>query len=729
MGSRLKVLLAVFGFGLLAMPAWAQNSAPTLNDAIAGYESAAHQSFQGLATDWSSHHVVYSKPAPGSDTESTILQDSRYWAQQIRRSQAESDVSAEPDADDAQADVASQSDFANKAKGKKSKGKKHKNTLKRDWSVNLGTGATVGDEMYPATFTAGASVSCTNDFAVYNTTLAGSATHPSIAAFVNIYSSCAGSPPPTTFWSYNTGGTIVTSPVLSSDGKQVAFVQTVGGTTANLVLLKWKASTGTLAAPATPTAVTAANYRTCTTPCMTSFAFSGAPNDTNSAPFYTSNSEESIYVGDNAGKLHKFINLFSISTPEEVQTRTVTDGHTTNGSAVITSATAIFSPSDVGDSVTVTNFVAGTKILTFTSPTQVTLTNNASGTTMTASVAITSPWPVTVHNATVLSSPVADSNTRNIFVGDAGGQLSYVRDLGSTTGACSPLPCLGTTTIAQGGSIVDGPLLDVSTQRVFWFNGLAVSGANNGIVEQTDETLASPQILTGVGGSGVGSNMHAGAFDNTYFNSSSPSIAGFLYLCGKRNTNRDHPSLYRVGFSGTGVMNTTPDGGANAFLVELATPSGEECSPVTELNNNGTDRLFVSVQNNNTAAQCLAGGCITSFIVTNWQKTTAYPLNFQIVDTNHHLETVTTAGTSGGSQPAWPGGTGSVTVDGTVHWTSALYTSNSGLDESGGTSGIVVDNVLGSGGSQVYFTPLADQACTTGGTGGCAIQASQAGLN
>src|SRR5580700_4747508 len=107
MGSRLKVLLAAFVFGLLAMPAWAQNSAPTLNDAISGYESAAHQSFQGLATDWSSHHVVYSKPAPGSDTESTILQDPRYWTQQIRRSQAESaesDVSAEPDADDAQAD-------------------------------------------------------------------------------------------------------------------------------------------------------------------------------------------------------------------------------------------------------------------------------------------------------------------------------------------------------------------------------------------------------------------------------------------------------------------------------------------------------------------------------------------------------------------------------------------------------------------------------------------------
>jgi hypothetical protein len=49
----------------------------------------------------------------------------------------------------------------------------------------------------------------------------------------------------------------------------------------------------------------------------------------------------------------------------------------------------------------------------------------------------------------------------------------------------------------------------------------------------------------------------------------------------------------------------------------------------------------------------------------------------------------------------------------------------------GGTSGIIIDNSSSDGGaSQVYFTPLADQACTTaGGSGGCAIQASQSALD
>jgi hypothetical protein len=51
----------------------------------------------------------------------------------------------------------------------------------------------------------------------------------------------------------------------------------------------------------------------------------------------------------------------------------------------------------------------------------------------------------------------------------------------------------------------------------------------------------------------------------------------------------------------------------------------------------------------------------------------------------------------------------------------------------GGASGVVLDNTVGAGtlagASQVYFTPLGNQACTTsGGNGGCAIQASQSSL-
>jgi len=51
------------------------------------------------------------------------------------------------------------------------------------------------------------------------------------------------------------------------------------------------------------------------------------------------------------------------------------------------------------------------------------------------------------------------------------------------------------------------------------------------------------------------------------------------------------------------------------------------------------------------------------------------------------------------------------------------------LQEAGGTSGIVVDNTASAilGGSNIYFSTLLNQTCaTSGGTGGCAVQTSQA---
>jgi hypothetical protein len=98
---------------------------------------------------------------------------------------------------------------------------------------------------FPAIFTTGGT-GC-SDFAVFNTGLPG-APGPSgqanIIAYDNLYSSCNGGTP-TIYWAYNTGGTVVTSVVLSIDGTQVAFVQS-SGDVVSLVLLTWKASSGTL---------------------------------------------------------------------------------------------------------------------------------------------------------------------------------------------------------------------------------------------------------------------------------------------------------------------------------------------------------------------------------------------------------------------------------------------------------------------------------------------------
>jgi len=129
---------------------------------------------------------------------------------------------------------------------------------------------------------------------------------------------------PSVYWAYNTSGdTILTSPSLSLDGTQVLFVQTGGGQ-GSLVLLKWAPSTTeTTGSPTTLTRVTRVSYPTCTAPCMTTEALRAVggtvDDDTNSSPFYDY-SNDTAYVGDNSGWLHKFTPVLN-GVLTEVRTR------------------------------------------------------------------------------------------------------------------------------------------------------------------------------------------------------------------------------------------------------------------------------------------------------------------------------------------------------------------------------------------------------------------------
>jgi len=115
-----------------------------------------------------------------------------------------------------------------------------------------------------------------------------------------------------------------------------------------------------------------------------------------------------------------------------------------------------------------------------------------------------------------------------------------------------------------------------------------------------------------------------------------------------------------------------------------------------------------------------------------WAKSHAYSKGAEILDSNKNLELVTTAGTSGTpNAPAWNLTVGLTTHDGTgtLIWTNVGPPPTAAMAAAGGTSGIIVDNTVGSGtltgASQVYFSTLGDQVCGTSGTGGCAVQASQ----
>jgi hypothetical protein len=126
-------------------------------------------------------------------------------------------------------------------------------------------------------------------------------------------------------------------------------------------------------------------------------------------------------------------------------------------------------------------------------------------------------------------------------------------------------------------------------------------------------------------------------------------------------------------------------------------------------------------------------GPLSATPLSTWTVTTAESKGNRIVDSNGNIEAATsTSGTTGGSTPSWSTTVGATTTDGTVTWINAGASLIAVLPAAGGTSGIIIDNVLNgslAGTSQVYFSTLSSQVCGTSGTGGCAVQASQPGLN
>ncbi len=427
---------------------------------------------------------------------------------------------------------------------------------------------------------------------------------------------------PSTYWAYNTGGTIVTSVVLSGDGSQVAFAQSSSGGSASLVILKWKSSgTQSASSPGTPTAETFSTYRSCPAPCSLSLTFSGAANDTASSVFYDYASD-TIYVGDDAGRLHKFTGVFS-GTPAE-----------------------------------------------------------ASG-----------AWPVSV-SLSALGAPVYDSTSGNVLVGD------YLLDLAST---CAPSgePCGFFYSVnASSGSIVgtsdrldyvfgivDAPLVDASAGKAYVFAGADGNFSSSSACGTNVPCSGVFQFPTNfTSGSGTETTLGpgyefllAGTFDNQYFTSTSDtSPTGHIYAVG--GTGPQNNTLYQVSIN-SGVMSTSAVTGP---AVSTNNTNGFYSAglQVAEVYTGSKDYIFLSVLSFGAPAGCsssLADGCVMGFDVTSASISSA---------------TTPTGATA----------------------------------EAGGASGIIVDNTSNFGGaSNIYYTPLADQACpTSGGTGGCAIQISQA---
>lgn len=295
----------------------------------------------------------------------------------------------------------------------------------------------------------------------------------------------------------------------------------------------------------------------------------------------------------------------------------------------------------------------------------------------------TGGWPITgIDGANhKLNSPVFDFSSRNIFYGDDWGDFNYIREVGSTKGACgtgSP-PCLGNSEYeitSLNHPILDALIVDSNTQHVFAFVGNNSQG--HALVVQADTQLSSfgPEAPIGQGGL----DIFDGFFDHNYFKSPQ---TGFLYVCGYPTfAANSSPVLYRIGFNSSGVMNGSHD--SNSLAVASNTVV-TRCSPLTEFYNTtaGKDWLFFSVPTGCNATGGGVGGCVMSFDITSGFPSAA----------------------------------------------------TQGRPEFTGTSGIVVDNVSAKPeASSIYFTTEGNAPafapCGDGSTGGgCAVKTTQSGLN
>lgn len=192
----------------------------------------------------------------------------------------------------------------------------------------------------------------------------------------------------------------------------------------------------------------------------------------------------------------------------------------------------------------------------------------------------------------VPNSPVYDYPSGRLFVGDQLGEVWVINAGGSTPslnagpvmvggGGCSvahPPGRTGTggdcTATGTAYGIPDGIMLDASagSQKIFALSG---NNGSNAVLTQFSMNLTG-RVNLAIGQGGV--NLYSGAFNNGYWGSS-PQTQGDLFMCGTGATDTT-PWIYWVGFSNYPTMDSTYSGD-----VTRSSPAGSPCVPFTEFYN------------------------------------------------------------------------------------------------------------------------------------------------
>jgi hypothetical protein len=207
-------------------------------------------------------------------------------------------------------------------------------------------------------------------------------------------------------------------------------------------------------------------------------------------------------------------------------------------------------------------------------------------------------WSVFVN--AVPSSPTYDTGSNSVFFTDSMGRIDYVVDSGaSPTVVYGPIVASGTTSL-------NPVTIDGSSQNVYAsFN----TNGTNAIVVQGPTSLASAVSVP----VGTGNTTYAGPYGVEFNNAWYTGVGTpLMYVVGTGSGTT--PTLYSVGFNGSGLMNGT----ANGTTAALATGAAD-ASPLTEYYNPALakDSLFVGVTNNCTATTGGGtAGCVMSLDIT-----------------------------------------------------------------------------------------------------------------
>lgn len=415
----------------------------------------------GFPWDWSHQHVVYTNTSDLQAWEK-FGQDPRFFHQWLRRNLPlfrENIIGS-------MGPVSSAGSIQDD--GREYLHRSHPRRMKRDWNTSLGNNGFVNANTFPAkyTFNVNATPSCTMDYVVFPTGANGSSSQASVVAFNQLYSTQGSTGGfcnkngPSVDWAYLNAPCPATS---SSDPVKSSPVLSVDGTRVAWVTATGKVQVLTIGTGGNNGAALTQGQGSPPLPvCIGGLTNNAALGSvTLSGSPTVSNSSVYVDYGNDVG----------------------------------------YVGDDSGRLHKLTPFFNG-------SPTEVT----------------TGGWPVTISaTATkILTAPVLDLTSNNIFIGDnegTAGKLFYIRLAVGSLGTCNPgsnggnPPCLGnsTLTVSSQQGLSDAPVVDSANKWVYTQTSNA--DGTSAKIFQADPTLTTVSTAS-VGDAGT-KDLHAGDFDNT----------------------------------------------------------------------------------------------------------------------------------------------------------------------------------------------------------------------